>query len=369
MSGKTQVDVLVIGLGPAGGASAAASARAGLSVLAVERKAHVGVPVQCAEFIPLPLGKYAQAEGVLVQHIAGMKNYLPSGMTEKAAFPGLMIDRAAFDQALAREAEALGAELCLASRLLRLDARHSIATIQTPEGEREVGYRLLIAADGPYSTVASQLGLAPLETVFTRQYTVPLLQPYDDTDIWLSDEYPGGYAWLFPKGECANLGVGADKDYTHDLKQPLDALHARLVNQGVVGDTILSLTGGLIPVGGLRARLVVDKTLFVGDAAGLTHPITGAGIAAALVSGECAGQAAARYLLANEADALNEFEAEIRDQFEMSLARAVARRQWLNQRWHTAAACEDAMHRKGWIAFPEYFEKQIFTTEYTEDTE
>jgi len=356
VSEQMQVDVLVIGLGPAGGAAAVAAARAGLSVLAVERKTHVGVPVQCAEFIPLPLGKYAQGEGVLVQRIAGMKNYLPSGAIESAVFPGLMIDRAAFDQALASEAEAHGAELCLASRLLRLDVQRSIAYIQTPAGEREVGYRLLIAADGPYSTVASQLGLAPLETVFTRQYTVPLLQPYADTDIWLSEEYPGGYAWLFPKGDCANLGVGADKNYTHDLKQPLDALHARLVEQGVVGQAILSLTGGLIPVGGLRARLVVENVLFVGDAAGLTHPITGAGIATALVSGEQAGQAAASFLLANEADALHEFEADIRDQFEVSLVRAVARRQWLNQHWHTAAASEDGVHRKGWIAFPEFFE-------------
>ncbi|MBT9612156.1 MAG: NAD(P)/FAD-dependent oxidoreductase [Burkholderiales bacterium] len=350
-----QVDVLVIGLGPAGGAAAAAAARAGLSVLAVERKTQVGVPVQCAEFIPLPLGKYAQADGVLVQRIASMKNHLPSGVAESAAFPGLMIDRAAFDQALAREAEAQGAVLSLASRLLRLNAQQSIAYILTPEGEREVAYRLLIAADGPYSTVASLLGLAPLETVFTRQYTVPLLRPYADTDIWLADAYPGGYAWLFPKGDCANLGVGADKHYTHDLKQPLDALHARLVAQGIVGDAILSLTGGLIPVGGLRAHLVREKVLFVGDAAGLTHPITGAGIAAALVSGERAGQAAASYLLDNDRDALNEFEADMRDQFEASITRAMARRQWLNQRWHTAVAHEDAMHRQGWIAFPEYF--------------
>lgn len=349
-------DVLVIGLGPAGATAARAAARAGLSVLAVERKQQVGVPVQCAEFIPLPLGRYAQADGVLVQRIAAMKNYLPSGEIQAAAFPGLMIDRAAFDQALANEAATLGAEFYLASRLQHLDAQQSIAQVQTPEGQREIGYRLLIAADGPNSTVAAQLGLASLETVFTRQYSVPLLQPYADTDIWLADDYPGGYAWLFPKGECANLGVGADKNYTHDLKQPLDTLHARLVAQGVVGENILSMTGGLIPVGSLREHLAIGNILFVGDAAGLTHPITGAGIAAAIVSGECAGQAAVRFLQAKDSDALNEYETEMRDQFEPSLMRAAARRQWLNRQWHTDAAQEDTMHRQAWIAFPEYFQ-------------
>ena len=78
-------------------------------------------------------------------------------------------------------------------------------------------------------------------------------------------------------------------------------------------------------------------------------------IAAAIVSGEYAGQAAARFLHSSEAGALKEFEAEIRDQFEVSITRAKERRQWLNQQWHTAAAQEDAMHRKGWVAFPEYF--------------
>ena len=49
------VDVLVIGLGPAGSAAAIAAASAGLSVLAIERKQQIGVPVQCAEYIPLPI--------------------------------------------------------------------------------------------------------------------------------------------------------------------------------------------------------------------------------------------------------------------------------------------------------------------------
>jgi len=349
------IDVLVVGLGPAGGSAAAAAARAGLSVLAVERKQQVGVPVQCAEFIPLPMGKYAQGTGVLTQRIAGMTTRLPSGAVETRDLPGLMIDRAAFDQALAQQAAAQGAELWLGCRLLRLDLQRAIAHVATPAGEREIAYRLLIAADGPHSAVAASLGLLPLETVYTRQYTVPLLQPQRNTEIWLSHDYPGGYAWLFPKGGCANLGVGADKRFTHDLKQPLDALHRDLVGQGLAGESLLALTGGLIPVGGVRAQLVVDNVLFAGDAAGLTHPITGAGIAAAVASGELAGAAAARYVLDGTASALADYAAEIRAQYAPSLQRGMERRQWLNRYWHTEGAREDAPHRKGWIAFPEYF--------------
>ncbi|MBI3054373.1 MAG: geranylgeranyl reductase, partial [Betaproteobacteria bacterium] len=33
----------------------------------------------------------------------------------------------------------------------------------------------------------------------------------------------------------------------------------------------------------------------------------------------------------------------------------VTRRNELNRYWHTAAARQDALHRRGWIAFPEYF--------------
>lgn len=349
-----QVDLLVIGLGPAGGAAAAAAARAGLGVLAVDRKQVIGTPVQCAEFIPLPLSAHAQADGVLVQRVAGMQTILPSGVVQPSALPGLMIDRAAFDQALAHEAQRSGAQLWLDSRLIRLDAANGQALIATPEGEQPVEYRLLVAADGPHSSVASALGLETMAVVHTRQYTVPLLQPHADTDIWLSDDYPGGYAWLFPKGRVANLGVGLDKHLSPDLKVPLDRLYGQLVAEGRVGSEILARTGGAIPVGGLRQLLVVGNILFAGDAAGLTHPITGAGIAAAVTSGEYAGVAAAAWL-GGKIEALQEYEQDLRELFEGSLQRALARRQELKAMWGRPEARSDTAQRKGWVAFPEYF--------------
>lgn len=355
MQRSVETDVLVVGLGPGGASAAASAAAAGLRVVGAERKRRFGEPVQCAEFVPRPMGRYAKADGVRVQSIAGMKTFLPSGSAVATAFPGLMIDRAAFDRAIIQRARDNGARLWDGTRLAVLSAPHAMAVLEHGDGSTtEVRYRLLVAADGPSSTVAMALGLPKLKTVNTRQYTVPLLRDYEDTDIWVSDDYPGGYAWLFPKGAVANLGLGIDRRWQADLKAPLDTLHRQLLEQGLVGGEILARTGGLIPVGGLRPSLVTGNAVFVGDAAGLTHPITGAGIAAAVVSGERAGEAAADWL-AGDAEALADYEEDVRDQFEETLRRAVARRQFLETCWGTPAARRDQIMRRGWIAFDEYF--------------
>jgi len=351
-------DVLVIGLGPAGGSAAAAAARFGLRVVAIDRKKEIGQPVQCAEFIPLPLARCARPDGVLVQRITGMTTWLPSGAEAATPFPGLMIDRAAFDAALAKVARAAGAVIHTATRLTALRPEASEAIIAAPGARLKVRYRLLIAADGPNSVVARLTGLRALPTVSTRQYTVPLIEPFEDTNIWLSPRYPGGYAWLFPKADVANLGLGVDPRFARSMKSPLDALHRQLAAEGRLGREILFRTGGAIPVGGLRERLVNGRVVFTGDAAGLTHPITGAGIAAAVVSGERAGEAAHALIAQNKTDALNDYEEDIRDQFADSLARAVRRRRELARIWNTPRARSDAAHRRGWIAFREYFSEE-----------
>lgn len=353
MNGRV-CDVLVVGLGPGGGAAATAAAAAGLSVIAIDRKREIGVPVQCAEFIPLPLSRHAMAPGVLAQRISGMTSVLPSGTAVDTPFSGLMVDRAAFDRELAGAAVAAGATVEAATSLVGLDANTGTARLRGPAGESTLHYRVLIAADGPHSTVARLLGLTPLQTVNTRQYTVPLLQPFDDTDIWLSPDYPGGYAWLFPKGDRANLGLGMDPQASEDMKTPLDRLHRELVAEGRTGADILARTGGAIPVGGLRDVLVAGSVLFVGDAAGLTHPVTGAGISAAVASGEAAA-AAARSWMDGDAAALTAYAEDMTDQFGEALKRAVCRRAELMRVRSTPAFADDVTHRRGWIAFDEYY--------------
>jgi digeranylgeranylglycerophospholipid reductase len=340
-------DVLIVGLGPAGGAAALAAARAGLRVVAVERRRNIGRPVQCAEYVPLFLGKMAQRTGAEIQRMHGMRTVLPSGIETDSSFPGLMIDRERFDAGLAQAAREAGAEVLTGCRFLGLDREKSLAYCRDGGGEKTVAYRVLIAADGPCSPVALALGLPRLDTVLARQVVVPLNRKTARTEVFLSGDYPGGYAWLFPKGERANLGIGVERRAAGRLGGLLRALHQRMIEQGRVGETVLLRSGGAIPVGGLRPELTVGTVLFAGDAAGLTHPVTGAGIHPAVVSGEMAGKAAVTRLSGREG-ALKDYADEVRDLFGASLARAVRRRK-------EAHGSDDEAMRRSWVAFREYW--------------
>lgn len=351
-------DVLVVGLGPAG-ASAAATAAASLSsrgrILAIDRKAEAGVPVQCAEFVPRLIGmEISGLAAARRQDITAMATYVEgAGARLEPQFPGVMIDRAAFDAGLVTEAIQAGAECRLGIGLRTIDAD---GTAQLTDGTR-VKARVVIGADGPRSVAGRAVGAQNIEIAETRQIAVPLLKPFEATDIFLSAGIPGGYAWLFPKGDVANLGLGVAPAWRHRLKPLLEALHADLVAQGRVGAEILGHTGGAIPVGGLR-RLVssvgATTVLLAGDAAGLTNPVTGAGIASAVISGREAGRAAAA-LVAGDDGAATDYAEEIEALFGASLARALARRRELMAIYSHDRTPDPADLERGWIAFPAYW--------------
>jgi digeranylgeranylglycerophospholipid reductase len=347
-------DIVVVGLGPAGSCAARAAAAMGARVVALERRPAPGRPVQCAELVPALLEQDVSGLAhVTAQPVARMLTTVEGGpFDETAPFPGRMIDRAAFDAMLAAAAAEAGAA-----------CRHGVAvlsiardgTLETTAGI--VRPRIVIGADGPRSSVGRAVDQVNRVLVETRQVAVPLLAPHDATDIFLSADYPGGYGWLFPKGDSANLGIGAAPEARRWLKPLLEALHRVLWQQGRVGSDATALTGGAIPVGGrLRCIGALDgkPVLLAGDAAGLANPITGAGIAAAVQSGRLAGEAAAAWL-AGRGSALDDYEAELAELYDGALARALARRAALLDTYRGGGRPDAAALRAGWIAYPQYW--------------
>lgn len=348
-------DVIVVGLGPAGACAAADAARGGCRVLAVDRKHVAGQPVQCAELVPALIGSHAAAVGhALRQPISSMRTFVEGDLPDITdPFPGHMLDRAAFDDGLVRAAEHAGAT-CLFRTALRSIDRDGVATLA--DGRR-VHARVVIGADGPRSLVGRAIGSVNTELVETRQITVPLRQPHAATDIYLAADIPGGYGWMFPKRDQANLGAGVDPTYKHRLKAIVDDLHAMLVRSGQLGAEVLGLTGGAIPVGGMLdacGRLGAARVLLAGDACGLTNPVTGAGIASAVQSGRLAGQAAAA-LIAGDDDAVEDYRDELQSLFGRALARAVLRRRELAAALTSGRVSRKAALRRSWIAYPQYW--------------
>lgn len=362
--GPVTVDVLVVGLGPAGASAAAEAARQGARVLAIDRRPTPGHPVQCAEFVPAALGaETAAVSRAALQEIAAMETMVgfglgagqgaaPGDALRTPDFRGVMVDRAAFDLALVEAAARAGATVETGIALHGVTAEEGA---HLSDGRR-VMPRVVIGADGPRSAVGRLAGLINHDLAEARQITVPLRAGHDATDIFLAAEIEGGYGWLFPRGAEANLGLGVAHRARATLKPLLEALHADLVRQGRVGAEIRRLTGGTIPVGGLvgpAGTIGALPVLLAGDAAGLTHPITGAGIAAGCLSGRMAGEAAAR-LVAGRADAAEDYAEELTDLFGSTLALAVRRRAELMAEYDDGALPGLPALRRSWIAFPEY---------------
>ncbi len=349
-------DVLVVGLGPAGASAARVAAAAGYSVLAVEKRGVVGAPVQCAEFVSAVLSLAAVPwDAVSSQSIHRMVTMVESEAPQVTEdFRGRMISRLRFDQALARAAAEQGVR-CLCGTSLRSVAADG--TVRLSDG-LEVRPRVLIGADGPRSRVGAAIEQRNREFVATRQITVRLRHPHDATDIFLRTAYHGGYGWLFPKQSSANLGVGVDYACRHQLKPLLRDLYAELADAGRVSPAAaVEVTGGLIPVGGrLRAHGALGSVpvLLAGDAAGLTNPVTGAGIEAAVRSGELAGAATAGWL-AGRAGELADYEEELASLYDIAYARALRHRHTVLARRAEGPTVCAAVLRRAWISSPDYW--------------
>ena len=348
-------DVVVVGLGPAGSRAAASAAATGLSVVALERRQAAGTPVQCAEFVPSPIERDVPGvRAVTAQKITRMLTFIGKEPPQETTdFHGLMLDRAAFDRMLAQQAARDGAECRYRETVLCVEAD---GTVHTSAGAR-LRPRVLIGADGPGSRVGAAIRQVNRDLVDTRQVTVSLVLPHDATDIFLSPDYFGGYGWLFPKGAVANIGVGVAVQARLLLKPLLAALCKKLADQRRIGTRALALTGGAIPVGGrLRSVGHLGRTgvLLAGDAAGLTNPVTGAGIASAVQSGTLAGRAAVD-LIGGRAQALAEYEEELGDIFDAALSRALRRRRDVLARYADGGRPDARALGDGWIASPHYW--------------
>jgi digeranylgeranylglycerophospholipid reductase len=301
--------VLVVGAGPGGSATAQRLAEQGLDVLVLERRQVVGNPANCGECVPLwgemhetyPkirddewLQDYFQfPHWVIAKKLDWMRIYGPSMRSYGFELQCISVHRLQYDGHLADRAINAGAEVRTGIELRNVKAQPKLGRdlYVTNEGRFSADY--VIDATGSLAHVARLRGQGSrpgmqLPTVFCQAVG----EMPDSFDIFIGSVAPGGYAWIIPKGDdIANVGLGVHhKHIDGSLKDRLDEFCQSL------GYEVLSWGGGWIPLGGMVKTAVHDNVLAVGDAAGLVMPSNGGGIGQAIVSGKMAADAVVAHL-------------------------------------------------------------------------
>ncbi len=300
-------DVIIVGAGPAGSTTARyiKQEKNNIKVLIIERKKEVGIPVKCGESISAPSvwesiipDEYNVEEllkipkNVIAQEIKNTDIISPYQTYCRFDTPGLVLHRNLFDQHLAQLALRNGAELRLNTIMKGIKNRHTVIT-----SNGNVTGKIIVGADGPQSIIAKFYGLKTPNDICPLSSAIFSIvrgdYDFDKKRIYFGKRFAGGYAWIFPKGDTANIGIGSV--LTHKI--PIEMILNNFLKElGVTSKDILFYGGGLIPTGGPIPKFVSDNVLIVGDAAGMVLPSNGSGIVPSMIGGRECGIAITNYL-------------------------------------------------------------------------
>ncbi len=319
---RESYDVIVVGGGPAGSTAARYAAMGGASVLVLEKDREIGVPVRCGEAVDHEgLAPFIEPDDKFVAaKIRNFKLVAPNGMTVKPNIDGVgyVLDRKVFDYELARIAADEGAEVitkAYVDGVTRTDGSVTGVTVQY-HGERiSLKSRIVIGADGVESRVGRWAGIDTTVSMHdmesAAQVTAANIDVEQDTCyFYFGEKYaPGGYLWVFPKGnKTANIGLAVAADRSRQ-KHALKFLDEFMQEQFPKAAILTKLAGG-VPCAETLDRIAMPGLMLVGDAAHQVNPVSGGGIISGMMAGKIAGIVAAEAAKKNDMSFLGKYEKE-----------------------------------------------------------
>jgi geranylgeranyl reductase family protein len=291
---RARFDVVVVGAGPAGAAAAHVCASAGLDVALLD-KARFPRDKLCGGLLSqrsmrilgdvfgecaLPVEFTATSAAVFIKDVLAVR--------VRDTTPLRFTSRRTFDACLAGLAAARGATLMEQSAVATIDfaAGHVVLS----DGSR-LSTSFIVGADGAASRVRKLAGVPMDRRGFAvgLEAEVPraaVRRDIRDPEVYF-DVAQWGYGWVFPKRDTLMVGVGGLATQNPDMQ----ASFRELAMTALGAVPAQPVCGSPIPFGNFVARPGHGSTLLVGDAAGLVEPLTGEGIAFAVLSGHYAAQA------------------------------------------------------------------------------
>ncbi|HPG39362.1 MAG TPA: NAD(P)/FAD-dependent oxidoreductase [bacterium] len=311
---KDRYDVIVVGGGPSGSMAAMFAARAGVSVLMLEKDREIGLPVRCAEGV----GDKGLRSVVdinpnwIAQKITTVKLISPAGMevvigTDEV---GYILNRKMFDPGLAELAAQAGSEIitkAYVNGLLLDNNKVTGVRVRTLGREFQVKASIVIGADGVESRVGRWAGIKTWEKLndmeTCAQVTAQNINVQQDAiHLYFSNtRAPKGYLWVFPKGNgLANVGIGISGEASRH-KSPFAYLFEFLQTNFPQAAIITTVAGG-VPCAREPEKIVANGLMLVGDAARQVNPVSGGGIVTGMIAGKIAGQVAGQAIIDGKTD-------------------------------------------------------------------
>ena len=314
---ETVYDAVVVGGGPSGATIATDLARAGRKVLLLDRAGRIkpcggAVPPRLLEEFGIPHSLLvARARAARMIAPSDRKVDMPVG---EIGYVG-MVDRDVFDEWLRKRAAQAGAERRTGTfeRIERTEGEAPTVCYREARGGdiKRVRTRLVIGADGARSAVAAQniAGAERMKCVFAYHEIIESPQGTSDAfdgarcDVFYQGHLsPDFYAWVFPHGKTASIGVGsANKGFS--LRGSVARMRDDL---GLKACETIRREGAPIPLKPLKRWDKGTDVIVAGDAAGVVAPASGEGIYYAMMGGRCVAQAADAFLATGQPAALRQ---------------------------------------------------------------
>lgn len=301
---NARYDIIVVGAGPAGSMAAFTAAKAGASVLLLEKDQHIGLPIRCAEGVGAKsIENLVPVEPRwIAQKISGVVFHSPSGkkLNIQSNQVGYVLHRKCFDYDLAQRAANAGVDVLTRAFVYDLLNKNKICGVKVRHLGEKKSFQagVVIGADGVESRVGRWAGLethVALKDMETcAQVTAHNIDiEADKIHFYFSRKLaPGGYLWIFPKSEnSANIGLGISGEFCRK-KSAYDYLMEFMQTRFPDAAILTTNLGGVSASKPLK-HVVSDGLMLVGDAARHSNPLTGGGICSGMTAGKIAGTVAA----------------------------------------------------------------------------
>ena len=289
---KQSYDVVVVGAGPAGATLAYELAKRGIGVLVLEKEklprykcCAGGVTSKAAKLLDFDISEVVED---LIYELSFTYNMGSSYLGQHSQPLIYAVMRDVFDYFLVEKAQQLGAVLIDGQKVMQVQV--GADWVEMPTADNLFRTRLVVGADGAYSVVARELGMGrSIEYLVGMESEVVV--PEEELAKWKSRVHidlgciPGGYAWVFPKRNHLSIGAGCLVSKARGLNRRYQKFLTLL---GMGNYTIARSSSHLVPTCTKGRFVWQDKALLLGDAAGLTDPLTGEGIYNAIQSAQLA---------------------------------------------------------------------------------